>query len=197
MSEPLPQSFFDRDVVEVARDLLGARLRRDDVEMRITEVEAYLGTHDSAAHARAGRTARTAPLFGPPGHAYVYLVYGMHHLLNLVTAADGAAVLVRAAEPVAGLDTIQARRGGRSGPTLLDGPGKVGQALAVDVTWTDHAVYTPGGLEVRAGARPEGLLVGPRVGIDYAKPADRYAPLRFAVAGSRWVGHRQTLEPLT
>lgn len=192
----LPQSFYDRDVRVVARELLGQRLVRDDVELRITEVEAYLGPHDSASHSRVGRTERTAPLFGPPGRAYVYLVYGLHHLLNLVTQPNGAAVLLRAAEPIGGLATVRSRRGGRDGPVLLDGPGKLGQALDLDVSWTSHAVFEPGGLEVRAGAAPEALAVGPRVGIDYATPDDRDAPLRFAIADCRWVGHRRTLRPL-
>jgi len=193
MSDLLPVAFFDRDVVTVARALLGQHIRRDDVSVRITEVEAYLGPEDTAAHARAGVTPRTTPLFGPPGHAYVYLVYGLHHLLNLVAGAPGAAVLIRAAEPVEGLATIAARRGGRAGPGLLDGPGKVGQALDVDTSWSGHPVTEPGGLELRAGETPETVLVGRRVGIDYAAPADRDAELRFAVPGTRWVSHRRTL----
>lgn len=195
MSEPLPQGFYDRDAIEVARDLVGQHVCHGDVAIRITEVEAYLGPHDSASHSRVGQTDRTAPLYGPPGHAYVYLVYGLHHLLNLVAGPPGAAVLIRAGEPVAGIATIRSRRGDREGPTLLDGPGKLGQALAVDTTYTRQAVFEPGGLAVWPGEPPDHLLVGPRVGIDYATPADRDAPWRFAMPDSRWVGHRKTLRP--
>src|SRR5512139_2406652 len=129
----LPQSFYDRDALELARALLGQELHRADVVLRITEVEAYRHPDDSANHCRMGRTPRNAPMWGPPGHAYVYLCYGMHSMLNLVAGAEGegAAVLVRACEPLRGLSRIAERRGGRSGKTLLDGPGKVGAALGL------------------------------------------------------------------
>ena len=199
MTEPrgarLPQSFFDRDCLEVARDLLGRHLRKGGVELRITEVEAYRGPTDTASHSTAGVTARTEPMFGPPGHAYVYLIYGLHQMLNLVARPAGAAVLIRAAEPMAGLETIRARRGGKVGPVLLTGPGKVGQALAIDRSFSGHPLYEPGGLEVLAGAPVEAWLEGPRVGIDYAEPHDRDAPWRLAVPGTRWVSQRRTLRP--
>lgn len=189
MSDPLPRAFFARPCLEVARDLLGRHLVRDDVVLRITEVEAYVGPEDSACHAARGRTARNAAMFGPPGTAYVYTCYGLHQLLNLVTdrVDHPAAVLIRAAEPVAGLATVQARRGGKQGPVLLTGPGKVGAALALDPGWSGHDLCAPGGLEVHAGAPVERCLRGPRVGIDYAEPVDRDAPWRFAVPGTRWV----------
>jgi DNA-3-methyladenine glycosylase len=186
----LPRSFYARDALTVARELLGKELRRGRVRLRITEVEAYCFPGDTANHARFGRTARNAPMWGPPGRAYVYLCYGLHWMLNLVTNREGeaAAVLVRAAEPIAGLAQVRARRGmRREGPVLLTGPGKVGQALGLDGTFNDHALYRAGGLEVRDGEPPAGLLHGPRVGIDYAEPGDRRAPWRVATAGTRWV----------
>jgi DNA-3-methyladenine glycosylase len=197
MTRALPRSFFARDVLEVAPDLLGRHLRLGDVVLRITEVEAYRWPGDTACHARSGRTERNAPLWGPPGRAYVYLCYGLHHMLNLVTGDDGEAqaVLVRAAEPVAGLATIRRRRGGKDGPVLLTGPGKIGQALGLDTTWSHRAVYGKDGLLVLPGDPPRDVLVGPRVGIDYAEPAHRRLPWRFAVAGSPWVTERRTLAP--
>lgn len=184
--------------MDVARELIGRTLRRDAVVLRVTETEAYKWPPDTACHAKAGRTPRTEPLFGPPGRAYVYLCYGIHSLLNLVTGEDGQAqaVLIRACEPVAGLDVVEERRGGRRGPSLLDGPGKVGQALGLDTSWSHHDVTVGGGLEVGLGVDPLRLLAGPRVGIDYALPEHRELPWRFAEADSRWVGHRKTLRPL-
>ena len=125
----------------------------------------------------------------------MYLCYGIHHLLNVVTR-DPAAVLIRACEPVAGLDAIEARRGHRSGPTLLNGPGKVGAALDLSIRWDKHPLYESGGLELRQGEPPNSLLEGPRVGIDYADPAHRDAPWRLAVAGTRWVSVPRMLRPM-
>lgn len=191
----LPQKFFRRDAAVVAPDLLGRWLRRDDVILRITEVEAYLWPNDTACHARSGPTPRNQVMFGQAGHTYVYLCYGLHQMLNIVTneIGEGSAVLIRSAEPVAGLDTICSRRGGREGPALLTGPGKVGAALAVDTSWSGHKLFRPGGLEVLEGDGVDEVLVGPRVGIDYADPDDVVAPLRFAAGGTRWVSHRKGL----
>lgn len=195
---PLPLAFYDRDVVVVARELLGAVIRKDDVLLRITEVEAYTWPGDTACHARSGRTQRNLALWGPHGRAYVYLCYGMHHMLNIVTGGDAeaAAVLVRACEPIAGHETIAARRGGRSGPDALAGPGKVAAALALDRTWTDHPVYRKGGLSLEVGEPPAAILVGPRIGIDYAAPAHRRLPWRFAIADNRSVTQRSALRRL-
>ena len=192
----LEPGFYGRDVVTVARELLGCELVRDDVRLRITEVEAY-AAHDTACHAHRGRTPRNAVMFGPPGHAYVYLCYGLHVMLNVVADADGvaAAVLVRSVEPLGGDATWQARRGGRSGPVALTGPGKVGAALGLDVSWSGHALHAPGGLELHAGERPERVRVGPRVGIDYAKAVDRRRAWRFALGDSVWVSVPKTLGP--
>lgn len=197
--ELLPRSFFERDVVIVARDLIGRHIVRDGVVLRITEVEAYRGPKDSAAHSRAGNTPRTAPMFGPAGHAYVYLCYGIHWMLNLVTggAGEGQAILVRSCEVVDGLDVVVARRKRAPSSDFVAGPGKVAQALGLDAAWNRHDVCSAGGLALHAGAlaRPE-LLVGPRVGIDFATPRDRAALLRFALAGSKAITVPRTLRRL-
>ncbi|MCB9650613.1 MAG: DNA-3-methyladenine glycosylase [Deltaproteobacteria bacterium] len=190
----LPESFYLRDAATVARDLIGRWLRRDSVILEITEVEAYL-PDDSACHGRFGRTARNAAMWGPGGRAYVYLCYGLHDMLNVVTGPEGeaAAVLIRSARPVA-------RVGGGAGaarwedrPVLLTGPGKVGAALALDPSWSHHALFERGGLELLSGEPAERWLHGPRVGIDYAAPVDRDALLRFAAVDTPWVSHRKTL----
>lgn len=192
VASPLPQSFFARDSLLVARDLIGRVLRRDDVEVRITEVEAYRHPGDSASHCRMGPTPRNAPMWGPAGHAYVYLCYGMHSMLNLVTNAEGegAAVLIRAVEPIAGLETIRSRRGGKLD---LAGPGKVGAALGLTTKWSGHPLFIAGELECLEGTPTGRVLVGPRVGIDYATPRDRRAPYRFADPQSSSVTVRRTL----
>jgi DNA-3-methyladenine glycosylase len=191
----LPQSFYARDALSVAIDLLGKRLRRDSVVLRITETEAYCWPDDSACHNRFGRTARTEVMFGPPGHAYVYLCYGLHSMLNIVTNPPGeaAAVLIRACEPIAGEAVIRRRRGGLDGPVLLTGPGKIGAALGLDVRWSGHPLFTAGGLELLDGDAPSEVLHGPRVGIDYARPEHRDALWRFAIGGTRWVSAPKTL----
>ena len=194
----LPAPFYARDAVEVARDLIGSLIVRGGVTVRVTEVEAYRWPGDTACHGRHGRTPRNAALWGPPGTAYVYFVYGIHHMLNLVTGADGEAqaVLIRAAEPVKGLGTIRRRRGGLEGPALLNGPAKVAQALGLDTRWNGHRLHVAGGLEVRMDLAPPGLLVGPRVGIDFADLEHRLLPWRFAAANTPWVSHRRSLRPL-
>jgi len=191
----LPRSFYERDVVVVARELLGKVLRHGDVALRITETEAYRWPDDTACHARSGRTARNEAIWGPPGRAYVYLCYGLHHMLNIVTGRDGeaAAVLVRACEPVRGLAIVRRRRGGKDGPVLLTGPGKVAQALALDTSFSHHPLHRRGGLTVEDAPAPTGVLTGTRIGIDYALPEHRALPWRFAVADSPWVTSRAGL----
>ncbi|XP_020959405.1 DNA-3-methyladenine glycosylase isoform X2 [Arachis ipaensis] len=145
--EILPSSFFQIDALDLAPRLLGKFLRRDDVVLQITEVEAYR-PNDSACHGRFGITSRTAPVFGPGGHAYVYLCYGLHMMLNVVADKEGAgaAVLIRSCAPISGLNVIQQRRGLETDkPILLTGPGKVGQALGLSTEWSNHPLYTPAG----------------------------------------------------
>ena len=193
---PLPQEWYFRDVVTVARDLLGRHLRRGRIVLRITEVEAYCGPSDSASHTSKGRTPRNEPMWGDGGHTYVYLCYGIHNMLNVVTGqGDGTAVLIRSAEPVVGLETIRQRRGGKQGPVLLTGPGKLGQALDLSTEWSGHALFQSGGLQLLEGEPVMRVASGPRVGIDYARAKDIRARLRFADADSEWVTHRRRLRP--
>lgn len=192
----LPQSFFTRDVEVVARELLGARIQRGEVVLRITEVEAYAGPEDSASHARFGPTERNAVMWGPGGRAYVYLCYGIHNMLNIVADRRGrpSAVLIRACEPVEGIETIVARRGAsKIGPQLLAGPGKVGAALELDTSWSGHPLHRRGELMLIEGEEPEAIVCGPRVGIDYAAPEDRDRAWRFAIAGHPAVTSRKSL----
>ncbi|PON44480.1 Methylpurine-DNA glycosylase (MPG) [Parasponia andersonii] len=194
----LPFSFFQIDALDLAPRLLGKFLRRDDVVLQITEVEAYR-PNDSACHGRFGITARTAPVFGAGGHAYVYLCYGLHSMLNVVADKEGvgAAVLIRSCAPITGMEIIQQRRVQKTDkPVLLTGPGKVGQALGLSTEWSNHPLFTSGGLEILDGPEPEKILVGPRVGIEYALPEHVNALWRFAVAGTPWISApKNTLRP--
>ncbi|KAJ4792777.1 DNA-3-methyladenine glycosylase [Rhynchospora pubera] len=194
----LPRKFFEIDSLDLAPRLLGKYLRRDNVVLLITEVEAYR-PNDSACHGRVGITPRTAPLFGPGGHAYVYLCYGMHMMLNVVADEEGvgAAVLIRSCAPISGLEEIQERRGQKTDkPILLTGPGKVGQALGISTDWSHHPFYESGGLEILDGPELENILIGPRVGIDYALPEHVSAPWRFAIADTPWISApKNTLKP--
>jgi DNA-3-methyladenine glycosylase len=196
LTELVPASFFERDCLVVARDLLGCHLRRDDVLLRITEVEAYTGPDDTASHTRMGRTARNASMWGPRGRLYVYLCYGLHSMLNVVAGAregEGAAVLVRSAEVVEGHAVVAARRGGRTDPQATAGPGKVGAALALHVSLDGHPLYEPGGIELRWGTPPERVLAGPRVGVGYASAEHQRAPWRLADGDSLAVTARKAL----
>lgn len=185
-------------VDRAARALLGMELAREGVTLRITEVEAYGGPEDSASHARHGRTARNAPMWGPPGRAYLYFCYGVHWMLNVVTGPEGqaSAVLIRGAEVVSGLETVLARRGAaKASPQLCAGPGKVAQALALDKAFDGHDLLAPGGLELRPGSAPAALLTGPRLGIAFATPEDQARPWRFADGTSLAVLKRKALAP--
>jgi DNA-3-methyladenine glycosylase len=169
------------------------------VILRITEVEAYGGPEDSASHARHGRTARNAVMWGPAGRAYLYFCYGMHWMLNVATGPEdtAAAVLLRGAEVVAGLETVLARRGtARATPQLCAGPGKVAQALGLDRAFNSHDLLAEGGLVLRPGPPPTRILAGPRLGIAFATPEDQARPWRFADADSRAVTQRKALKPL-
>jgi DNA-3-methyladenine glycosylase len=187
------RAWFDRPARDLALDLLGARLVHDSpvgrVGGRIVEVEAYRGPEDRAAHSSRGRTRRNAVMFGPPGHLYVYLVYGLHHCLNVV-AGPGAkpeAVLVRALALDEGIELARARRGGRV-PTerLAAGPGNVGQALGVDLELNGTDLLAgPVRVEPRVGSRPS-TRRGPRIGVGYAGPWAARA-LRFWIADDRHV----------
>jgi DNA-3-methyladenine glycosylase len=179
----LAHGFYDRPVVEVARDLLGCVVRCGDTAGVIVETEAY---HESepACHAFVGLTARTAPLFGPPGRAYVYRSYGIHALLNAVCEPEGvgAAVLIRALEPLEGLEHMRARRGVED---LCSGPGKLTQALAIGLSLNGSSLIE-GPIELRRrepGTAEPRIVLGERIGI--TKAAD--LPWRFCDADSRHV----------
>lgn len=192
---PLPASFYDRPTEVVARELLGATLEcRTDAGVaagRIVETEAYIGEHDLACHAAAGLTERTAPLYGPPGRAYVYFIYGMHWCFNVVTRAEGlpSAVLIRAIEPTVGIDLMRARRPRvRSGVDLTNGPAKLCLALDIDGRFNRVSLQRPP-LVVREGD-PVGdasVTITPRIGI--SECADW--PLRWFVSDSPYVSARR------
>ena len=171
----------------LARSLLGCRLRLGAVEAEICETEAYQGTGDRACHAAKGRTERTAVMFGPPGHLYVYLCYGLHHLLNIVCDAEGvpAAVLVRGLRVLAGRNKVVARRGRDDGDRLLNGPAKLTQGLGIDLALNGRrlgARTCPLRLLVRR-RQPTSVRAGPRVGVDYAGEPWASMPWRFWVDG--------------
>jgi len=187
---PLPRKFYARNTVEVARELLGCLLLRrlPDGELliaRITETEAYDGPDDTACHGSRGLTPRTRTLFGPPGHAYVYLVYGMHELFNIVTDRAGypAGVLIRAVEPIQGEARMRMLR-----PVprrnLANGPGKLTRALAITREHNGLDLTTVGAIWISAGqaVSPWKIQCGPRIGIDYADEAHRLAPWRFWIS---------------
>jgi DNA-3-methyladenine glycosylase len=190
-TQALPRSFFQRPTIEVARDLLGKvivhRPGGTTLAGMIVETEAYLGEADEAAHTARGITKRTAVIFGPPGHAYVYLCYGMYECLNLVAEPDGKAgcVLIRALEPLCGLDAMQRRRSKAARPRdYASGPGKL--TLALGITRRHNgADVTRGALSVRAFKEPPGFDIGTstRVGINVS--AD--LPLRFFIKGNEHV----------
>ena len=175
----LPRAFYARPAEALARDLLGKYLVRRHAAGRIVEVEAYVGPEDLACHAAKGLTPRTRVMFGPPGHAYVFLVYGMHHCFNVVCERPGfpAAVLVRALEPAEGVEL----------PT--DGPGKLSKALGI--TLADNTLDLLGDtvwIEDRGGPAAE-VAVTPRIGVDYAGEWAA-APLRFVDRKSPWLSKR-------
>jgi DNA-3-methyladenine glycosylase len=183
----LARDFYNRAAPEVARGLLGTVLVHGPTAGRIVETEAYLGEGDLAAHSSRGLTPRTKVIFGPPGHAYVYFIYGMYECLNLVCEREGRAgcVLIRALEPVAGIDLMQRRRpAARKLEDLASGPGKLTLAMAITRA-QNGADVTHGPLVVREPADPRTLAIDvtPRIGI--TQNAD--LPLRFLVRGNKFV----------
>lgn len=193
--QPLEASFYrDRDTVSVARALLGHILCRETPEGLaagiIVETEAYLSKDDPACHASHGKTRRNAVMFGPPGHAYVYFIYGVHYCFNVVTGPEGSgeAVLVRALEPLYGIDLMERRRGpGKGARHLAGGPGRLCQALAIDGSLNGHDLCLPP-LWIAAGTpvKAEELAVSPRIGINRA--ADKL--LRFYIKDNPYVSRR-------
>jgi DNA-3-methyladenine glycosylase len=197
LRSPLPREFYDRDPRRVSRELLGKVLVRKEGRRlrsaRIVEVEAYLGENDPASHSFAGRTLRNAVLFGPPGHAYVYFIYGNHYCLNVSCLADGVAggILFRAVEPLAGVEQMaHSRNVSVSSPRdlrkLTSGPGRLAEAFGItrerdngkDLTSTRSDLFI-----ADDGYRVRRILVTPRIGI--TKAAER--PLRYVIAGNEFV----------
>ena len=183
----LKRPFYARPAVEVARELLGKMLVHGPTAGIVVETEAYLGGDDLASHSARGITNRTRVVFGPPGHAYVYFIYGMYECLNIVAEPEGSpgCVLVRALEPVAGLDEMQRRRpAARKPEDLAGGPGKL--TLAMAITRAHNGVdVTRGALVVREPAeqRTFEIAATPRIGITRCSEL----PLRFLIRGNRFV----------
>lgn len=180
----LPRRFYDRDTTEVAQDLLGkllVRVRGSERRVgRIVETEAYLGAHDMAAHSARGLTARTRVMFGPPGYAYVYLIYGMYHCMNVVTQSPGhaSAVLLRALEPVEAL------------PGRTQGPGLLCLAMGIDRSLNGHDLLSDEFHLAEADPAERIVVVRrPRIGVDYAGRWARRL-LRFYVKDNAWVSRR-------
>ena len=182
----LTRDFFARPVHDVAPELIGAGLLVDGVGGRIVEVEAY-DQDDPASHSFRGSTARTASMFGPPGHAYVYRSYGIHWCLNLVCGEEGRAeaALVRALEPTDGLDEMRERRGLESARALCSGPGKLCQALGITRVLDGLPLDEPP-FELLAREEEPPLVVGPRIGITRAVEQ----PWRYGLAGSPFLSRR-------
>jgi DNA-3-methyladenine glycosylase len=190
VTPPLGRIFYLRPAVQVARELLGKILEFDGVSGRIVETEAYLGEDDGAAHSARGITPRTRIIFGPPGHAYVYFIYGMYDCLNIVCEPEGIAgcVLIRALEPVSGLDQMRTRRPvARRDEDLANGPGKLTRAMGIKIAHNGVDV-TKGPITIHAPERAERfeIATSPRIGI--TKSAD--LPLRFFIRDNPWVSRR-------
>lgn len=180
----LTRDFYNRSTIDVARELLGMLLIKHDGPIvrigKITEVEAYLGPHDLAAHTSRGLTPRTRVMFGPPGHAYVYLIYGMHHCMNVVTDADGhgSAVLLRALQPIQNLEDN------------TRGPGRLCKAMGINLSHYGHDLCSDD-FHIAQPSRPESIAIveRPRIGVDYA---GEWAtkPLRFYIDQSSWISRK-------
>ena len=195
--KPLPREFFSRDPRTVSREVLGKVLvrknRRNPLVARIVEVEAYLGADDAAAHAASGRTARNAVLFGPPGHAYIYFIYGNHYCLNVSCMPDGipGCILVRALEPLEGMDEMATLRGitldGTKNLKLLTrGPGRLAEAFGITREQDNGKDLTSAKSDLNIaddGAPPPEVAITKRIGI--TKSAD--LPLRYIIAGNNFV----------
>lgn len=180
----LPRAFYERDTTQVARELLGKQLvhAHDGIVRRamIVEVEAYIGAHDLASHSSKGITPRTRTMYGPPGHAYVYLIYGMHHCMNVVTEpqGNGAAVLLRAVQP---LDNVEGN---------TRGPGLLCRALGINLGRNGHDLLSDdfyiAELPQQAGFD---IVARPRIGVAYAGDWAE-AVLRFYIAGNPWISKK-------
>lgn len=187
----IPAGFFERDPVVVAPELVGALLTVDDVTVRLTEVEAYRGEADPASHAYRGLTPRTAAMFGPPGHWYVYLSYGMHYCMNAVCWPQGVAggVLLRAGEVIVGEEIVRARRPGVVRRDWARGPGRLTKSLGVDLA--DYGKPVIGGRFGLVLGPPVPVANGPRVGVS-GPGGTREFPFRFYAKDDRFVSGNRT-----
>ncbi len=190
----LKDKFFARDTLTVARELLGKKLVREFkgnlLSGMVVETEAYMGSIDSASHAFKGKTPRNLVMFGPAGIAYVYFVYGMHYLLNVVTGAEGnpCAVLFRAIVPLQGQNQMKALRGKQS-KDMINGPAKLCKAMVIDKSFNGWDL-TRGEklwLESYKNIPDDFICAGPRIGINYATKRDKKAPWRFWVKKDFWL----------
>ncbi len=197
--QPLPKSFYDRDTQVVASELLGCQLvitaDQQRIAAKVVETEAYLGEDDLACHASHGRTKRNDAMYGPPGSAYIYFVYGMHYCFNVVTLGEGTphAVLIRAAQPVCGLGQMRTnRRNPRTGKTpsdtdLTNGPAKLCQAMGIDGRFNRSDLGGNTLSIIGGNSVPDSeISTGPRTGIDYAG-SWRYEPLRYWLTDNSYV----------
>ncbi|MDY6777105.1 MAG: DNA-3-methyladenine glycosylase [Candidatus Nanohaloarchaea archaeon] len=183
----MDRTFFQRDTATVAEDLLGNLLIQEhegERRGRIVETEAYYGEDDPASHASKGRTERNSPMFGQAGRAYIYICYGIHHMFNITTDQKGepGAVLIRAVEPLDGIDTMRDRRGIDTKEQLCNGPGKLCEAF--DITEQHSGTDVTGGaLRIEEDSEPESIVESPRIGVSEGKERE----LRFYVNGSSFV----------
>jgi len=203
---PLDRAFYARNPRRVARELLGKVLVRESGKERLTgrivEVEAYLGENDPAAHSAAGQTLRNAVLFGPPGYAYVYFIYGNHYCLNVSCEPEGRAggVLFRALEPLTGIDKMAAARGitlhgEKDLPKLTSGPGRLCEAFCITRERDNGIDFTSksSGLWIGdEGFKARKIAITPRIGI--TKAAEN--PLRYILSGNRFVSGPKTFRPI-
>ena len=202
----LTREFFDRDPRRVSRELLGKvlvrRMGKEQLAARIVEVEAYLGRSDPAAHSYSGRTARNAVLFGQPGHAYVYFIYGNHYLFNVSCLEDGVpgGVLFRALEPIQGVEAMARARGvsidaARDLRRLTSGPGRMAEAFGITIQRDNGKDLTSPASDLwiaDEGFRPRRIVITARIGI--TKAAER--PLRYLIAGNQFVSGRRIVAGL-
>lgn len=187
---PLPSDFYDRDTARVAQELLGRILVHEHPEGVtagvIVEAEAYL-QGDPGCHAARGPTERNAPMFGPPGTIYVYLIYGMHHCLNIVTqpAGVGEAVLIRALEPVQGIALMQRRRRQESTKELTTGPAKLTQAMGIDLRHNRGDITVPPLYVSERPAQARPMVTTTRIGLSEVRGAQ--LPLRYCLSDSQYL----------
>jgi len=191
-SEILSEDFYIRDTVTVANELLGSSLVRTigvvKIVCKIVECEAYYGKDDGASHAARGVTSRSKIMFGPPGRAYVYFNYGVHHLLNVVTEREGTAgaVLIRALQPLSGEELLRKNRPVAKSVDLTNGPGKLTQALGIDLSYNGVELYS-GDLYICKGeVKPKKVVVTERIGISLGKQL----PYRFYIDNNPFVSRK-------